>query len=170
MRLIPLAWSGFMVLAFSACASYKLGPTSGMVAGEKSIQVNFFRNDTFEPRLIEYVASTLRRNLQQEGTYHLNTSGDGDIIVNGVITEFIRSELSFQPTDVITPKDYRLRLVAKVTAIERISGRILLDREVSGRTSLRVGNDLSSAERQAMPLLADDFAKNVTSLLVDGSW
>jgi hypothetical protein len=170
MRLIPLAWSGFMVLAFSACAGYKLGPTSGIVAGEKSIQVNFFRNDTLEPRLIEYVASTLRRNLQQEGTYHLNTSGDGDIIVNGVITEFRRSELSFQPTDVITVKDYRLRLVAKVTAIERISGKVLLDREVSGRTSLRVGNDLSSAERQAMPLLADDFAKNVTSLLVDGSW
>jgi hypothetical protein len=141
-----------------------------MAAGEKSIQVNFFRNDTLEPRLIEYVASTLRRNLQQEGTYHLNTSGDGDIVVNGVITELFRSELSFQPTDVITVKDYRLRLVAKVTAVERISGKVLLDRVVSGRTSLRVGNDLSSAERQALPLLADDLAKNVTSLLVDGSW
>ena len=159
-----------MVLAFSGCAGYKLGPTSGVVPGEKSIQVNFFRNDTLEPRLIEYVTSNLRRNLQQEGTYHLNTSGDGDIVVNGVITELFRSELSFQPTDVITVKDYRLRLIAKVTAVERISGKVLLDREVSGRTSLRVGNDLSSAERQALPLLADDLAKNVTSLLVDGNW
>ena len=37
-------------------------------------------------------------------------------------------------------------------------------------TLVRVGSDLSSAERQAIPLLADDLAKNVTELLVDGTW
>ena len=39
-----------------------------------------------------------------------------------------------------------------------------------GRTTLRPGADFSSAERQAVPLLAEDLARNITSLLVDGSW
>ena len=47
---------------------------------------------------------------------------------------------------------------------------MILDRRVTGSTLLIVGSDLTSAERQALPLLAADFAKNVTALLVDGAW
>jgi len=35
---------------------------------------------------------------------------------------------------------------------------------------IRVGDDLTSTERQALPLLAADLAKNVTTLLVEGTW
>jgi hypothetical protein len=41
---------------------------------------------------------------------------------------------------------------------------------VSGRTYIRIGNDQSSSERQAIPLLADDVARHAVSLLVDGDW
>jgi hypothetical protein len=41
---------------------------------------------------------------------------------------------------------------------------------VSGRTTLRAGPDLTSSERQAIPLAAADLARHVTSLLVDGEW
>ena len=170
MRLTKLTWGGFLILGLAGCAGYRLGPTSGVAAGSKSIQVNFFRNATLEPRLVEAVASSLRKSLQQEGTYRLNTRGDGEIVVNGVITEFLRSELSYQPTDVITVQDYTLHLKTKVTATERSTGRVVLDREITGRTTIRVGNDLPSSERQAVPLLADDLARNVTDLLVDGTW
>ena len=165
---------GFVVLAasfvLSGCAGYKLGPTNGMVAGAQSIQVNPFQNNTLEPRLIESVTSSLRKQLQQDGTYTLNTSGDGDVIVTGVITAFERSGLSYQPNDVLTVRDYELSMRAIVTARERGSGKVLLEREVAGRTSLRVGKDLASAERQAIPMLADDLARRTTSLLVDGAW
>jgi hypothetical protein len=35
---------------------------------------------------------------------------------------------------------------------------------------VRVGNDLTSAERQALPLAADDLARSITALLADGTW
>jgi hypothetical protein len=54
--------------------------------------------------------------------------------------------------------------------VERLGGKKVLDREVSGRTTVRVGSDLASAERQAIPLLAEDLAKNITALLVEGAW
>ena len=53
---------------------------------------------------------------------------------------------------------------------ERGSGKVLFSQPVTGSTLLIVGSDLTSAERQALPLLAADFAKNATAALADGKW
>ena len=157
-------------LAGSGCAGYKLGPTNGQAAGAKSVRVDLFRNETLEPRLTDAVGTALRRTLQQDGSYRLSTRGDADIVLSGVITKYQRSGISYEPRDVITPRDFQVRIAAAVIATERNTGRILLEKEVGGRTTIRSGPDLTSAERQAVPSLAEDLARNVTSLLVDGTW
>ena len=78
--------------------------------------------------------------------------------------------LSLQPADILTARDYALSMTAKLTVKERASGKVLFDREVSGRTTIRAGTDLASAERQAVPLLAEDLARNAISLVVNGGW
>ena len=47
---------------------------------------------------------------------------------------------------------------------------MILDQVVIGTTLIRVTTDLTSTERQALPLLAGDLAKNVTELLAEGTW
>jgi hypothetical protein len=158
------------LLGTTGCGGYKLGPTNGAIAGARSIQVNFFQNKTLEPRLVEAVNNALRKNLQQDGTYRLATDNDGDIVVNGTITDFKRSPVGFQPADVLTVRDYLIFLTVHVRATERLTGKVVLDRDSYGRTTIRVGVDMASAERQAVPMLADDLAKRVTSMLVDGAW
>jgi hypothetical protein len=170
MRRFALLLGGVLALGLAGCAGYRVGPTNGLAAGEKSVQVNFFQNKTFEPRLVEAVNSALRKNLQKDGTYRLNTKDEGDIIITGEIVRFNRSPLSFQAADIITVRDYTLSLTAKIVATDRTSGKIVLQREVSGKTTIRAGTDLASAERQAVPLLADDLAKNATAMLADGTW
>jgi hypothetical protein len=167
MRLIV---SFVLASALCGCAGYKLGPTNGEIAGSRSVSITPFRNDTMEPRVTDYVTLELRKRLQQDGTYRLETQGSGDIVLSGKIIKFDRGELGFQPTDVITPRDYTLIMVAEVTAVERATGKTNLNRLVSGRTTIRVGADLASAERQAVPLLAQDLARNAISSLADGSW
>jgi hypothetical protein len=159
-----------LALAVSGCAGYRLGPTNGQAAGARSVQIDPFVNKTSEPRLGDYVINSLRKHLQQDGTYRLETHDDGDIIVSGVITDYQRRELSFQPADVITALDYEITITAQITARERATGKIIFDRPVKGRTAIRAGTDLTSSERQAAPLLADDLAKKTTALLVDGTW
>jgi hypothetical protein len=154
----------------TGCAGYKLGPTRNVESGEVSVQVNPFENRTMEPRLTEYVTSSVRKRLQQDGTYRLDTKDDGDIIVTGVITHFDRSELAFQSSDIRSVRDYNMLVTAQVRAVDRSTGEVILERAVTGRTSLRVRSDLASAERQAIPLLADELARNVTSILADGPW
>jgi len=165
----PLLFA-ILALALSGCGGYKLGPTNGDPAGARSVSIRPFSNDTIEPRLIEYVSNSLRKQIQQDGTFRLETHGDGDLIVSGSIMEFHRSELSVQTTDVITPRDYNLVLIAHITAFNPITGKTNLSRNVTGRTSIRVGSDLSNSERQAIPLLADDLARNAVSLLANPVW
>lgn len=153
----------------SGCA-YRLGPTSGVPAGSRSIAVAPFENETLEPRVSEAITTALRSQLQQEGTYRLARQRDADVVVHGVVRGISRQEESFQSRDVRVLRDYRFNIVVQVTAVERGTGRTLLDRSVEGHTMLRVLEDLGSAERQAMPLLAGNLARNITSLLVDGDW
>ena len=161
---------GVAALGLTGCAGYQLGPTNGVAARERSVQIIPFSNQPMEPRLGDAVTSQLRKALQSDGTYQLASHNDGDIIVSGVLTSYSRVPLSFQPTDALTATDYTVQLAAQVTARERSSGKVILNQRVTGSTLLIVGSDLTSAERQALPLLAADFAKNVTALLVDGTW
>jgi hypothetical protein len=157
-------------LALAGCAGYKLGPTNGAVAGAQSIQIKPVVNRTIEPRLSEYLNNSLRKEVQRDGTYRLETQGRGDIFLSGEIIRFERGELAYQPVDVLTPRDYNLVLFAQITAVNALSGKTNFSRVVSGRTEIRVGSDLSSAERQAIPLLTQDLAKNAISLLTSGMW
>jgi hypothetical protein len=159
-----------LAAALAGCAGYRLGPTNNLSAGARSIQVAPFENKTPEPRLVEAVTAALRKQLQQDGTYRLDTRDEGDIVVTGAITTYERRYLTFQPGDVLTPRDYRVSVTARVTARDRRTGTVLLDRPVTGRSDIRVGSDLVSAERQALPLVAEDLARRATSLLTDGSW
>ena len=170
MSMRGLPFVALLGLLCGGCAGYKLGSTTGFPAGSRSVQINPFVNNTIEPRLSDAVTSQLRKQLQQDGTYRLDTKGEGDVIVTGSIVEYDRSGLSFIPTDVVTPREFRIVLTAQVVARERNSGKVLLQRRVSGHTNVRIGADLSSSERQAVPLLAEDLARNITSVLVDGDW
>ncbi len=156
--------------ALTGCAGYKLGPTAAFPAGQHSIQVGLIKNQTLEPRLVEAVNNALRKRFQQDGTYKLDTRGESDVVLTGVITRFDRAPLSFQPGDILTVRDFALGMSAKITVKERGTGKVLFDREVAGRTTIRAGTDLASAERQAVPLLAEDLARNAASLIVDGNW
>jgi hypothetical protein len=141
-----------------------------MASGAKTIQVQPFTNQTLEPRLAEAVVQALRKRVQQDGTFRLATRGAADVVVSGAITRYQRSAVSFHPADVITARDMDLELQARVVAEEPGTGRKVLDRQVRGRTTVRLGPDQSSVERQALPLLAEDLARNAVALLVDGTW
>jgi len=154
----------------AGCAGYQLGPSNGMRAGEKSVQINPFINETPEPRLIEPITLAMRRQVQRDGTYKLATQGDGDLIVNGVVTRYDRSPVSFQARDVLTVRDYNLTITARIVAVDRTTGKTNSNQTIRGRTTVRVGNDLASAERQAIPLVAADLARNAVAAIADGAW
>lgn len=159
-----------LVLALSGCAGYRLGPSNGATAGDRTVQIKPFTNRTPEPRLSDALTSALRKEIQREGTFQLATHYAGDLIVSGEITHFERGEVSFLPVDVVTARDYKVSFTAHVVARDRITSRVVLERDMTGSTLMRVGADLPSVERQTLPLLAADLARQITAALADGTW
>jgi phosphotransacetylase len=157
-------------MVLSGCAGYTLGPTNGVAAGERSVQVTPFINRTLQPRLSDPVTEQVRKEFQRDGTYRLVSNGEADIIVTGAITKYDRGNVTYNSSDVLLAQDYRLTLIAQVKAHERSTGKVIFEGPITGSTLIRVGPDLTSAERQAMTLLAADFAKNLTAQLVQGKW
>ncbi len=170
MRALKFFLPAVVAFALAGCASYHLGPTGGAVAGEKSIQVLPFNNQTLQPRLGDALTQALRERLQLDGTYRLDTHGTGDVVVSGVVRQYTREGLGYLSTDTATPENYRVDVTVHVTARERASGRLILDKDVKGHTLVHIGADLVSAERQALPLLAEDLTRNIAALLTEGAW
>ncbi len=170
MRVLKFLLSGLMVLALAGCSTYHLGPANGAISGEKSVDIRPFNNQTLQPWLGDAVTQALRERIQSDGTYRLATSGQGDVILTGVIHGYDRQALSYLNTDTTTPNNFMVNIVAHVIARERASGKVILDKEVKGHTLVHIGDDLASAERQATPLLAEDLSQNIAELLTEGAW
>ena len=159
-----------MLLWGSGCVGYVAGPTNGLPAGSRSVRVEFFGNETLEPRLVVAVNRALKRNLQQDGTYTLETQGEADIVVSGQLTEFLRNGISYTPGDSLVVQDYTMQLTARIKVSDRTSGQVVYEGDVTGKSTVRVGNDLTSSQRQSIPLIADHLARQATSFIVDGQW
>ena len=159
-----------LAAGLSGCVGYHAGPSNGLSAGARSVRVDYFENQTLEPRLVVALNRALKKQLQQDGTYTLESHDHADLIVTGQITEFLRNGISYQPGDVLTVKDYSLQITADLKVTDRATGKVVLEQEVTGSTVVRVGTDFTSAQRQAVPLIAEHLAQLATDLIVDGPW
>ena len=157
-----------LLLGLVGCAGYRMGPVGGGAAGVRSVQVKFFDNQTLEPRLITAVSHSLRQHLQQDGTFRLES--EGDLVVSGVLKKFTRNGVNYEPGDVLAVRDYSLQLTAQVIVTDRVTGQVVLDREITGNSVVRVGTDFASRQRQAVPLIADQLALRAISVIADGEW
>ena len=170
MRLARNILAGTLLVVLCGCAGYHLGPSNGLRAGEKTIQIVPVTNRTLEPRLGDAVTSALRKEIQRDGTFRLVTRGTADIVVTCELFRYDRNEVSFVPGDIVTARDYRISLGARANAKETSTDKTLLAREFTGNTLMRLGNDLPSVERQTLPMLAADLARQITTALSDGTW
>lgn len=166
---IPAGIFAAALLLLAGCAGYTLGPTNGLEAGDKTIQIAPLLNRTFQPRLGDAVTTALRKNIQTDGTYHLATHGEADIEVNGVLARYSRRELNFGSNDVLTVQTFSVSVSAEMTAHDLSAGTTKRWTNTAS-TLVRVGSDLTSSERQAMPVLAGELAKHISDSLVGGTW
>ena len=170
MRALPFTLPVFVALLLSGCAGYRLGSVNGDVAGEKTVEVKPFNNQTLQPRLGDAVTQALREQLQADGTYRLATREPGDLVVSGIIRSYQREGLGYLNRDATTTQNYRVAITVHVIVTNRVSGKTVMDCDVKGHTLVNVGPNFASSERQAEPLLAANLAQNITELLTEGAW
>ncbi len=156
-----------LLTAFACgCTGYRLGPTLG--AQYRTVAVPTFRNKTYRPQLEAQITNGIIKRFQADGTLQVDSVANADVILTGMITQYRRHELRSLRTETGAPREYRVSVEARVEARDRVTGKIVLASTlVTGSADTFIGNDLQSAELQALPLIAEDLAKQVVTLLAE---
>ena len=163
-------FSFLLAVLFSGCAGYHLGPaTPAHLRQVHSIAVPVFRNSTLVPRIEVLITGTVIKQFQQDGTFRIANEANADAILKGDIVRITRAPARSLRGNVLATTEFSLSLRVRYSLVERTSGKVLTAPvEVIGTTSFFVGPDITSDERQALPLAAEELATQLVSQLSEG--
>ena len=158
-----------LALLLSGCAGYHLGPaTPAYLRQIHSIAVPTFRNVTLVPRIEALVTGTVIKQFQQDGTFRIATDDNADAILKGEIVAVGRSPARSVRGNVLATTEFNLLLRLRYTLVGRDGKTITGPAEAAGGTSFFVGEDVTTDERQALPLAAEQLAIHLVSQLSEG--
>ena len=158
-----------LAILVGGCAGYQLGPaTPAHLRNVKSIAVPTFVNTTLVPRIEVLVTSTVIKQFQEDGTFRIATEDQADAILKGEIVAVNRAPTRSLRGNVLSTTEFNLSLSVRYTLVGR-DGRVIGNPGgAGGSTSFFVGSDVSTDERQALPLAAEELAKHLVSQLSEG--
>jgi hypothetical protein len=157
-----------LAFLFGGCAGYQLGPaTPAQLRQIHSIAAPTFANTTLVPRIEVLVTGTVIKQFQQDGTFRIVSADQADAILKGEIVTVGRSPARSVRGNVLSTTEFNLSMVVKYSLVGR-DGKVLSSGGASGGTSFFVGSDVSTDERQAMPLAAEELARHLVSQLSEG--
>ncbi len=165
-----LLGAALLLLSLGGCAGYHLGPVQPYyLRSVHSIAIPTFDNKTLVPRIAVLVTDSVIKQFQQDGTYRIAGDDQADAILKGEITRITRAPARSVRGNVLATTEFNLALRIRYSLVARRSGKVLAPpREVSGTTSFFVGPDITSDERQALPLAAEQLATQLVSQLSEG--
>jgi hypothetical protein len=157
-----------LAFLFEGCAGYQLGPaTPGYLRKVHTIAVPTFGNTTLVPRIEVLVTGTVIKQFQQDGTFRIVNTDVADATLKAEITAVNRSPARSLRGNVLSTTEFSLTVSVKYTLLGR-DGQALGSGGTSGGTSFFVGSDVSTDERQALPLAAEELARHLVSQLSEG--
>ena len=127
-----------------------------------------FKNNTFIPRIEALVTNTVIKQFQQDGTFRITREAQADAILRCTITSVGRNPARSVRGNVLATTEFNLGLLVTYTLIGRDGRPLTGPTGVSGTTSFFVGSDVTTEERQALPLAAEDMAVRLVSQLSEG--
>jgi hypothetical protein len=153
----------------SGCLGYRLGPAKpAQLSQIHSIAVPMFRNNTLVPRVESLVTTTIIKQFQQDGTYRIAREQDADATLQGEITSIGRSPARSVRGNVLATTEFNLAVTVSYKLVGRDGKVVAGPGNASGGTSFFVGSDVSTDERQALPLAVEQLATSLVSQLSEG--
>ena len=156
-------------LCLSGCLGYHIGPVKPYYLRDvHAIAIPTFENKTLLPRIEVLVTDTVIKQFQQDGTFRIASEENADAILKAEITRIERNPSRFVRGNVLATSEFTLLLHVKYSLIGK-NGQVLTQpSEVIGSTSFFVGTDVTTDERQALPLATEQLATNLVSQLSEG--
>jgi hypothetical protein len=161
--------AGLVVLCFSGCAGYRIGDVKPhALRNVRTIAVNNFRNATFHPRVETLVTNTIIKQLQQDGTFTLTTADKADAILDGTVVGINRTPARGVSGNVLATAEFALGVTISYAMKAKDGTPLVGPAQMVGGTSFFVGNDVTTDERQALPVAVQDVATRLVSQISEG--
>jgi outer membrane lipopolysaccharide assembly protein LptE/RlpB len=156
-------------LLFTGCLGYHVGPVKpGVLRDVHLVAVPTFENKTLLPRVEVLVTDSVIKQLQQDGTYKIADKGNADAVLKAEITEITRTPARSVLGNVLATTEFSLTMRVRYK-LEARGGNLLMPyADVVGTTSFFVGTDVTTDERQALPLAAEELATHLVTQLSEG--
>lgn len=155
-------------LFFNGCG-YQVGeirPT--VLKGIKTIAVQNFANETYEPRIETLAADTVIKVFQQDGTFQVVSDRRADAILYGTISNIQRRSVQSVLNNVLASSEFELQITLTCEVFDRVTGQLLMRQRAIGRTSFYTSADVQQDQRQAIPLAMHDAAVKLVSSVTEG--
>jgi hypothetical protein len=161
---------GALVAAcLSGCLGYHIGPIKpSYLRDVHTIAVPTFKNQTLLPRIEVLVTGTVIKQFQQDGTFKIVANHDADAILQGEIFRISRSPARSVRGNVLATTEFNLTMVVRYTLVGRDGKALASPGEAIGTTSFFVGSDVTTDERQALPLASEELATHLVTQLSEG--
>jgi hypothetical protein len=156
-------------LLLTGCLGYQLGPVEPSALRDVHvIAVPTFENKTLLPRIEVLITDSVIKQLQQDGTYRVANENNADAVLKAEITEIDRTPARSLRGNVLATTEFNLTMHVRYK-LETSSGTVLMPlAEVVGTTSFFVEADVTTDERQALPLAAEELAIHLVTQLSEG--
>jgi len=170
--------AGLACFGLTGCFGYHIGPAKPYYLRDvHSIAIPTFANNTVIPRIEVLVTDTVIKQFQQDGTFQITSNGNADAILKGEISRITRSPARSVTGNVLATSEFSLVMRLRYKLVGRDGKPIAPSGEVSGSTSFFVENtstvsttsgDVTTDERQALPLATEELAIHLVTQLSEG--
>ena len=155
-------------LGLCGCLGYHVGPVKPYYLRDvHTIAVPTFKNRSLVPRIEVLVTDTVIKQLQQDGTFQIVSGDKADATLGGEIFSIIRTPARSVRGNVLVTNEFNLALTVKYSLTGRYGEQLAASQAV-GTTSFFVSSDVTSDERQALPLATEDLATRLVSQISEG--
>jgi len=167
-------------LAVSGCLGYHVGPVKPYYLRDvHTLAVPTFKNRTLVPRIEVLVTDTVIKQLQQDGTYQITNGDKADATLTGEISRITRAPARSVRGNVLLTTEFSLWLVVKYSLTGRDGKQLVPPTDATGTTTFFVNSaatssnqqstgDVTSDERQALPLATEDLAGRLVTQISEG--
>jgi len=164
-----LVAAAIVAVGLSGCAGYRVGDVKpAYLRDVKTIAILNFKNTTFTPRVETLVVNTVIKQFQQDGTFQITTPDKADAVLDGVVSGVGRGPARSVRGNVLATREFNLTITVGYTLRARDGRPLVGPGTIAGSTSFFVGTDVTTDERQALPIAAENLAVRLVSQISEG--
>ena len=154
------------VLFFATgCSSYKF--RSSVPEELRTLAVPVFENDSGFPEIDALVTQYVLREFQREGTFKISALDNASLKLLGKLINSDIQSLSRDRNYGSRTSEYRYKLVAEITVVERGTGKLIIDdMQIKADTTFSTRGDMLTGLQDAQPRIAKELARSITDAVL----